>query len=63
MRRTVYYREGYKIVIMDNFYEVSDGKTALYYEECVKQPTIEYIWNKTLKYRQTKPYKYAHIKK
>ena len=48
MKRTIHYREGYKIVITDKFYELSDGKTALYYGELRHRPTVQAVWNKTI---------------
>ena len=48
MKRTVHYREGYKIVITDKFYELSDGKTVLYFGELRHRPTVQEVWNKTI---------------
>lgn len=48
MKRTVHYREGYKIVITGKFYEVSDGRTVLYFDELRHRPTIQEVWNKTI---------------
>ena len=48
MRRIVHYRESYKIVITDKFYEISDGKTVLYYDQLRYRPTVQEVWNKTI---------------
>ena len=48
MKRAVHYREGYKIVITDKFYELSDGKTVLYFGELRHRPTVQEVWNKTI---------------
>lgn len=48
MKRVVHYREGYKIVITGKFYEVSDGRTVLYFEELRHIPTVQEVWNKTI---------------
>lgn len=48
MKRVVHYREGYKIVITDKFYELSDGKTVLYFGELRHRPTVQEVWNKTI---------------
>lgn len=48
MKRSVYYRQGYKIVITDKFYEVSDGKTATHYGQMSHEPTLQEVWNETI---------------
>jgi len=48
MKRAVYYRQGYKIVISGNFYEVSDGKTATHFGELNHTPTLQEVWNETV---------------
>ena len=48
MKRTVHYKEGYKIVITNKFYEVSDGKMLLYFGELRHKPTIQEVWNKSI---------------
>ena len=52
MRRKVHYRQGYKIVISDKFYEVSDGKRVLYFNTLKHKPTLEEVWNKTIRLEQ-----------
>lgn len=52
MRRKVFYRQGYKIVINDKFYEVSDGKRLLHYNYLKHKPTLEEVWNKTIRIEQ-----------
>jgi len=48
MKRKVYYKQEYKIVISDKFYEVIDGKTVLYYGEMKHEPTLQEVWNRTV---------------
>ena len=48
MKRIVGYKEGYKIVITKKFYEVSDGKTLMYFGELRHKPTIQEVWNKSI---------------
>lgn len=48
MRRIIHYRQGYKIVISNKFYEVSDGKTITHFGELRHKPTLQEVWNKTI---------------
>ena len=48
MRRVTHYRQGYKIVINNKFYEVSDGKTITHFGELRHKPTLQEVWNKTV---------------
>lgn len=48
MRRIIHYRQGYKIVINNKFYEVSDGKTITHFGELRHKPTLQEVWNKTV---------------
>lgn len=48
MRRIIHYRQGYKIVISNKFYEVSDGKTITHFGELSHKPTLQEVWNKTV---------------
>lgn len=48
MKREVHYKEGYKIVITDKFYELSDGKTVLYFGELRHRLIVQEVWNKTI---------------
>lgn len=41
------YKQGYRIVIGGNFYEVIDGKTVTHFGTCRKNSTIQEIANKT----------------
>lgn len=41
------YKQGYRIVIDGNFYEVIDGKTVTHFGTCRKNSTIQEIANKT----------------
>lgn len=47
MRRIIHYRQGYKIVINNKFYEVSDGKTITHFGELRHKPTVQEVWNKS----------------
>lgn len=48
MKRTVHYKEGYKIVITNKFYEVLDGKMLLYFGKLRHKPTVQEVWNKSI---------------
>ncbi len=48
MRRIIHYRQGYKIVINNKFYEVSDGKIITHFGELRHKPTLQEVWNKTV---------------
>ena len=48
MARIVHYKQGYKIVINNKFYELIDGKTVLYFGEFRHRPTVQEVWNKTI---------------
>lgn len=56
MRRIIHYRQGYKIVINNKFYEVSDGKMITHFEELRHKPTLQEVWNKTVGLEQEKRY-------
>ena len=46
--RTVHYKQCYKIVIKDKFYEVSIGNKMLYFGQLRHRPTPQEVWNKTI---------------
>lgn len=48
MKRQVAYKQGYKIVICGNFYEVADTKRILDYGNLSHIPTVQEVWNKTI---------------
>lgn len=48
MRKKIGYKHGYKIIISDRFYEVIDGRTAVYYGQCNKTATVQEIANDTI---------------
>lgn len=48
MVRIVHYKQGYKIIINNKFYELIDGKTVLYFGELKHRPTVQEVWNKTI---------------
>lgn len=48
MARIVHYKQGYKIIINNKFYELIDGKTVLYFGELKHRPTVQEVWNKTI---------------
>ena len=48
MKRAVYYKQVYKIVITGRFYEVSDGKALTNFGELRHNPTLQEVWNKTI---------------
>ncbi len=41
MKKQIGYRLGYRIIIRNEFYEVTEGKKAVYYGECRKNSTYE----------------------
>ena len=47
MKRTIHYRQGYKIVINNKFYEVSDGKMITHFGELRHKPTLQEEKNET----------------
>lgn len=51
MRRTGY-KQGYRIVINGNFFEVIDGKRVLHYGKCRRNITIQEIVIKTSLFTQ-----------
>lgn len=48
MKRTVHYRQGYRIIISDKFYEVISGNRVLHFGELRHRPTVQEVWNKTI---------------
>lgn len=46
--RTVHYKQCYKIVIKDKFYEVSIGNRMLFFGQLRHRPTPQEVWNKTI---------------
>lgn len=48
MARIVHYKQSYKIIINNKFYELIDGKTVLYFGELKHRPTVQEVWNKTI---------------
>ena len=48
MKRTVHYKQNYKIVIKDKFYEVCDGNRVLHFGQLRHRPTQQEVWNKTI---------------
>ena len=52
MSRKVHYKQGYKIVINEKFYELSDGRKLLYFGQLRHRPTPQEVWNKTIRLEQ-----------
>ena len=48
MSKRIGYRLGYRIQIVNGFYEVVDGKRCLFFGQCRKNSTIQEIANKTI---------------
>ena len=48
MARTVHYRQGYKIIINNKFYELIDGKKDMYFGELRHRHTVQEVSNKTI---------------
>lgn len=47
--RTVNYKQGYMIIINGKFYEVADGRRIIYYGKLRHKPTVQEVWNKTVR--------------
>lgn len=52
MKKLIGYRNGYRIQIIDGFYEVIDGRRVLYFGKCRKSSTIQEVANKTIDLNQ-----------
>lgn len=52
MKREVHYKQGYRIIICNGFYEVISGKCVEFYGELSHKPTLQEVWNKTVALRQ-----------
>lgn len=52
MKKLIGYRNGYRIQIVDGFYEVIDGKKVLYFGKCRKNSTLQEVVNKTIDMNQ-----------
>lgn len=48
MKKLIGYRRGYRIQIVNGFYEVIDGRTVTHFGKCKKNSTIQEIVNKTI---------------
>lgn len=48
MSKRIGYRLGYRIQIINGFYEVVDGKQVVHFGNCRKNSTIQEIANKTI---------------
>lgn len=52
MKREVHYKQGYRIIICNRFYEVVSGKCVVFYGELKHRPTLQEVWNKTIGLQQ-----------
>lgn len=52
MRKIIGYKQGYRIIISDGFYEVIDGRRVVYFGECNKSSTIQEIINQTISVKE-----------
>lgn len=52
MKKLTGYKNGYRIQIIDEFYEVIDGRRVLYFGKCRKNSTIQEVVNKTIDLNQ-----------
>lgn len=52
MKKLTGYRNGYRIQIIDGFYEVVDGRRVLYFGKCRRNSTIQEVINKTIDLNQ-----------
>ena len=48
MKKQIGYKQGYRIIIRDSFFEVTIGKRAVYYGHCRENSTIEDIINEII---------------
>lgn len=48
MKKLIGYKRGYKIQIIDGFYEVVNGRCVTHFGKCRKNSTIQEIINKTI---------------
>ena len=48
MKTKIGYKNGYKIIIRNSFYEVISGNRAMFFGYCHRNSTIEEIINKTI---------------
>jgi len=48
VKRTVHYKQGYKVIICGKFYEVAEGRRLLHFGELKHKPTLQEVWNKTI---------------
>ena len=51
MSREVHYKQGYRIIIYNGFYEVVDGKKVLFYGQ-MSRPTLQLVWSITVRVKQ-----------
>lgn len=63
MKKLTGYRKGYKIQIINGFYEVIDGRRVLYFGKCRKNSTIQEVVNKTIDFNQEKEENVAYRRK
>lgn len=52
MKKLTGYRNGYRIQIINGFYEVVDGRRVLYFGKCRKNSTIQEVINKAIELNQ-----------
>lgn len=52
MKKLTGFRNGYRVQIIDGFYEVIDGRKVLYFGKCRKNSTIQEVVNKTIDMNQ-----------
>lgn len=63
MKKLTGYRKGYKIQIINGFYEVIDGRRVLYFGKYRKNSTIQEVVNKTIDFNQEKEENVAYRRK
>ena len=51
MKREVHYKQGYRIIICNGFYEVVNGNCVEFYGEMTR-PTLQSVWNRTVRVQQ-----------
>lgn len=55
MGREVHYKQGYRIIICNGFYEVVNGKCVEFYGQ-MNRPTLQSVWDKTVRLQQAEEY-------
>lgn len=55
MSREVHYKQGYRIIISNGFYEVVNGRCVEFYGQ-MSRPTLQSVWDRTVRVQQAEEY-------